>query len=115
MDTITRIHRTLIMKEIPIPEAKLSELLHQSEIDQLPILLTENNEAKGVLLNIKVFEALIHTWKYTNRSLMPLSELQTKLQKSFREAGYDSRDKLIELVQTVKLEMVAERKQGMEF
>ena len=32
------------MKEIPIPEAKLSELLYQSEVDQLPILLTENNE-----------------------------------------------------------------------
>jgi len=103
------------MKEIPIPEAKLSELLHQSELDQLPILLTENDEAKGVLLNIKVFEALIHSWKYTNRSLMPLNELQTRLQRAFADAGYDSRDKLIELVQTVKLEMAEERKQNLEF
>ena len=103
------------MKEIPIPEAKLSELLYQSEVDQLPILLTENNEAKGVLLNIKVFEALIHSWKYTNRSLMPLSELQARLQQAFAEVGYDSRDKLVELVQTVKLEMVEARKQNLEF
>ena len=99
------------MKTVSIFEANnhLSELLLYSVSEQLPILLTEDGEAKGVLLNIKIFEALVHSWKYKNRDLMPLNELQVKLQRSFAEAGYESRDKLVELVQEIKREMVEER------
>ncbi|MGK7898717.1 MAG: hypothetical protein AB4372_35160 [Xenococcus sp. (in: cyanobacteria)] len=44
------------------------------------------------------------------KKLMPLDEFQKQLQKDLKEAGYDSPEKIINLVQEIKQEMVAERK-----
>ncbi len=45
----------------------------------------------------------------TNPPLVPLKDLQESVKKSLTESGYDSRDKIIELVQEVKREMANER------
>ncbi len=44
-----------------------------------------------------------------NLPLVPLKDLQQSVQKTLRGSGYDSRDKLIELVQEVKKEIADER------
>lgn len=45
----------------------------------------------------------------TNLSLVPLKDLQQSVKNSLRDSGYDSRDKIVELVQEVKREMADER------
>jgi plasmid stability protein len=45
----------------------------------------------------------------TNLPLVPLKDLQQLVKKSLRDSGYDSRDKILELVQEVKREMADER------
>jgi plasmid stability protein len=46
-----------------------------------------------------------------NRPLVPLKDLQQSVKKSLRDSGYDSRDKILELVQEVKREIADEREQ----
>jgi len=43
-----------------------------------------------------------------NLPLIPLEDLQQSVQKSLRDSGYDSRDKVIQLVQEVKKEIADE-------
>jgi plasmid stability protein len=45
----------------------------------------------------------------SNLPIIPLEDLQQSVQKSLRDSSYDSRDKIIELVQEVKKEIADER------
>ena len=45
------------------------------------------------------------------QTLMSAEELQQKLKQAFTEAGYDSKDKIINLVQDIKREISQEREQ----
>lgn len=49
--------------------------------------------------------------EYHESSLMSVEELQQGLNQAFREAGYDSNEAIINLVQEVKQEMCEERQQ----
>ncbi|TYQ31546.1 hypothetical protein [Pseudanabaena sp. UWO310] len=44
-----------------------------------------------------------------NLPILPLEDLQQSVQKSLRDSGYNSKDKIIELVREVKREIVEER------
>jgi len=44
-----------------------------------------------------------------NLPIIPLEDLQQSVQKSLRDFGYDSKDKIIELVREVKKEIADER------
>ena len=44
-----------------------------------------------------------------NLKILPLEDLQQSVQKSLRDFGYDSRDKIIDLVREVKKEIADER------
>ncbi len=54
-------------------------------------------------------------WKsignYQQRTLMSAKQLEKELKQVLVEAGYDSKEKIIDLVQEVKREIAAERKQ----
>lgn len=45
------------------------------------------------------------------KNLMSAVELQKELKQAFTEAGYDSREKIIDLVQDIKREISQEREQ----
>ena len=49
------------------------------------------------------------------RELMPKDEFQREFSKALAEAGYDSREKIIELVREVKREMYEERRRQDRF
>lgn len=49
--------------------------------------------------------------EYYQRSLMSVEELQQGLNQAFHEAGYDSNEAIINLVQEVKREIYEERQQ----
>ena len=48
--------------------------------------------------------------KNDRKKLMPLYEFQKQFQQDLKEAGYDSPEKIINLVQEIKKEMATERK-----
>ncbi|NJO94301.1 MAG: type II toxin-antitoxin system Phd/YefM family antitoxin [Hydrococcus sp. RM1_1_31] len=92
------------MVAIKITEAvdRLPELIkHTTETSQ-PIILTAEDEPQAVLLGLKAFETLIGVRKYAERQLMPLDILQHQLKQALVEAGYDTKEKIIELVQEAK-------------
>ena len=45
---------------------------------------------------------------FANLPIVPMKDLQQSVKKSLRDSGYDSRDKIVELVQEVKREMADE-------
>lgn len=49
--------------------------------------------------------------KYQQRTLMSAKQLEKELKQVLTEAGYDSKEKIIDLVQEVKREIAAERQQ----
>jgi hypothetical protein len=49
--------------------------------------------------------------EYQQRSLMSAKQLEQGLKQALTETGYDSREKIIDLVQEVKREITAERQQ----
>jgi hypothetical protein len=56
-------------------------------------------------------EFLQNISEYQQRSLMSAKQLEQGLKQAFTEAGYDSREKIIDLLQEVKQEITAERQQ----
>jgi hypothetical protein len=54
--------------------------------------------------------SLEHEHLRQEQKLLPLEEFQQEFKQALIEAGYDSREKIIKLVQEVKQEMVEEHK-----
>ncbi|HAX78158.1 MAG TPA: hypothetical protein DCY88_20645 [Cyanobacteria bacterium UBA11372] len=49
--------------------------------------------------------------EYAQRELIPLDSFQQQFQQALIEAGYDSHQKIVNLVQEIKQEIAAERQQ----
>jgi cell fate (sporulation/competence/biofilm development) regulator YlbF (YheA/YmcA/DUF963 family) len=47
--------------------------------------------------------------EYSQRELMPFDDLQKQFQEALKEAGYDSHEKIVNLVQEIKQEIASER------
>ncbi|MEE3717442.1 hypothetical protein V2H45_11830 [Tumidithrix elongata RA019] len=61
-------------------------------------------------LKYLIESAVLNPYQFAaNLPLIPLEDLQQSVQKSLKESGYDSREKIIELVQEVKKEIANER------
>lgn len=90
---------------------QLSELVNRATAEKEPIILTAEGKAKAVLLSVEAFENLVGMREYSCRELMPLESLQHQFNQALIEAGYDSREKIVNLVQEVKQKMAAERQQ----
>jgi prevent-host-death family protein len=101
------------MSSVRIADAsrQLSQLVNRAAYGRELIVLTSRGQAKAVILGVEAFEDLIGMHKHAQRKLMPLDSLQQQLQQALIEAGYDSREKIVDLVQQVKQEMMTEREQ----
>ncbi len=99
------------MNSISISEAvrKLPQLVEKNSEENKVITLTEDGQAKAVLLNWEMFEYLIGIKKYLRKELLPLEKLENSMRNSLKEAGYNSPSEIIQLVQDVKKEMANER------
>jgi hypothetical protein len=69
---------------------------------QVIIILEDNDSPSEPSLEPKLFRQ--------EQELLPLEEFQQEFKQALIEAGYDSREKIIKLVQEVKQEMVEEHK-----
>ncbi len=90
---------------------QLSEIVNRVAEGQELIILTSDGQPKAVLLGVEAFEDLVGMREHSCRQLMPLDSLQKQFQQALLEAGYDSHEKIVKLVQEVKQEMAAERQQ----
>lgn len=91
-------------------EQSLAELVERAAAQEI-ITLTAAGQKKAVLLSLDAFESLIGMQAYRQRQLMPNGEFQAQFHQALVDAGYDSREAIIDLVQEVKREMAAERQQ----
>jgi len=99
------------MSTITVAEAshQLEQLVEQTANENQPIFLTTNGQPKAVLLNVDLFWHLIGLGEYVNRPPIALDILQKEFGVALREAGYDSKEKIIELVREVKREIADEQ------
>jgi len=99
------------MSTITIAEAsgQLPQLVEQTANGDNAIFLIANGQPQAVLLNVDLFWHLIGLDEYTKRPPMPLDVLQKGFGAALSEVGYDSEEKIIELVRQVKREIADER------
>ena len=89
---------------------QLSELVDRAADErELIIILTSEGKPKAILLGLEAFEALVGMREYAQRQLIPLDIFQQQFQQALIEAGYDSHQKIVDLVQEIKQEIAAER------
>ena len=100
------------MSNIKITDAsqQLPELVKRASQSREVIMLRDEGKIEAVLVGVEVFEQLIGIREYSKRKdFMPADTFAREFKKALEEAGYDSREKIIELVREVKREMAEER------
>lgn len=95
--------------EVSSAAPELAELVHRATTGKEVITLTDKGKESAVLLSLETFENLVG--RQQQRAMMSQDEFQRQIQKDFADAGYDTKEKLIELVREVKQEMYEERHQ----
>lgn len=102
------------MSTVSISEAsrELSRLVNRAAFGNEIVVLTSRGRAKAVLLGLETFEELIGTREQAKQRLVPLDTFQQQFQQALAEAGYDTTEKVVEMVRQVKHELVAERDSG---
>lgn len=103
------------MSSISISEASrnLSHWINRATYGRECVVLTSRGKPKAVILGIDAFEDLIGIGNHAQRDLVPLDQLRSRLRQALANAGYMSREGIIELVREVKREMIEERKRAM--
>jgi hypothetical protein len=71
--------------------------------------LTANGQKQAVLLSVEAFAYLIGMRAYQKRDLMPADEFHQAFHHALVAAGYDSREKILNLIHEVKQEMIEDR------
>ena len=92
------------MSSVRIADAsrQLSQLVNRATYGRELIVLTSRGQAKAVLLSVEAFEDLVEMREHAQRKLMPIDSFQQQFQQALAEVGYDSREKIVSLVQEVK-------------
>ena len=98
------------MSTISIAEAsrQFSQVINRAAYGQDVVVLTSRGQPKAVLLGLEAFDQLVGMREYANQTLMPIDEFQEKFRAALAEAGYDTRQKLLDLVGDVKTELAIE-------
>lgn len=88
---------------------ELSQLIQQATSKREAITLVQEGQQKAVLLSLEMFQALIgisdRREQLSNQGFAAMSR------QLFTKSGYDSPDKIMQLIQEVKQELAAERKE----
>lgn len=88
---------------------ELSQLIQQATSKREAITLVQEGQQKAVLLSLEMFQALIGiSDRRENLSAEGLAAMSRQL---FTKSGYDSPDKIMQLIQDVKQELATEREQ----
>lgn len=98
---------------ISISEASrnLSHWVNQASYGRECVLLTSRGRVKAVIVSVEAFDSLLGTQTTTRNRPMPVDQLRREFKQALAEAGYHTRQEILDLVQEVKQEIVAERQQ----
>jgi prevent-host-death family protein len=100
------------MGTVSIAEAgrQLSKLVNQASYGREVVVLTSRGQPKAVLIGVEAFQELVGMREYAEKPLMPFDSFQLKFKQALIEAGFDSKEKIVDLVREVKREIAEERK-----
>lgn len=98
------------MSTISIAEAsrQFSQVVNRAAYGRDVVVLTSRGQPKAVLLGLEAFNQLVGMREYTEKPLLSLDELQEKFRAALAEAGYDTRQKILDLVHDIKTELAIE-------
>lgn len=98
------------MSTISIAEAsrQFSQVVNRAAYGRDVVVLTSRGQPKAVLLGLDAFDRLVGMHEYMDQPLMPLDEFQQKFSAALAEAGYDTREKILDLIRDVKVELAVE-------
>jgi prevent-host-death family protein len=88
---------------------ELSQLIQQANSKQEAIALVQEGQPKAVLLSLEMFKHLIGI--SDRREQLSNEGFATMSRQLFTKSGYDSTDKIMELIHDVKQEISIEREQ----
>ena len=88
---------------------QLSQLINRAAYSGEILILTSRGRPKAVLLGMEAFEELVNMRQYAERPLMLYDAFQSRFREALEEAGFGSREKIVELVREVKREIADER------
>ncbi len=97
------------MSTISIAEAgrQLSQVVNRASYGHEVLVLTSRGKPKAVLVGIDTFQEILGIHKIAESIQMPVGELQSGLQQALAEEGYDTPEKIVDLVREVRREMAA--------
>ncbi len=96
---------------ISISEASrnLSHWVNQASYGRECVLLTSHGRVKAVIVGVEAFESLLGSQATTHRQRMPVEQLRREFRQALAEAGYQTRQEILDLVQEIKQEILAEQ------
>lgn len=99
------------MSSVSVAEAgrQLSQLINRAAYGREVVVITSRGQAKAVLLGVDVFEDLIGKEASSTSELPPLSEFRQRSQEALAEAGFTSREAILELTRQVRKERIDEQ------
>ena len=96
--------------DISSTQPDLTDLVNRASSRQEIITLTAQDQQSAVLLSLEAFEYLIGLQQHRYKQLMSPIEFEQQFRQALTDAGYDSREKIVNLVRSVKKEMYEERR-----
>jgi len=92
---------------------ELSQLIQQATSKREAITLVQEGQQKAVLLSLEMFQALIGI--SDRRENLLAKGFTAMSHQLFTKSGYDSPDKIMQLIQEVKQELATEREQCLKW
>jgi len=96
---------------VSISEASrnLSHWVNQASYGRECVTLTSRGRPKAVIISVEAFETLLGLQSPLTARRMPVEQLRQEFRQALTEAGYQTREDLVALVQDVKRELADER------
>lgn len=89
-------------------DTNLPELLRQVNTSHSAIGLSVDGQQQAVLLSLEAFKQLVGSKIHEEQGQLSESEFRQQFQQALVEAGFDTREKIIDLVREVKREVAEE-------
>ncbi len=98
------------MTLVSVSEASqnLSHWINQASYGRECVIVTSRGRAKAVLLGVEAFEAMINIPAQERAPSRAVEQLRREFRQALSQAGYETRDQIVDLVRQVKRELADE-------
>lgn len=104
------------MSQVSVSEASrnLSHWINRAAYGQESVFLMSHGRPKAVLIGVELFEELTRTHPEQSSEPMSTAELRAGLRNGLREAGYETPDDIVRLIQEIRGDILAEQNENHE-